>query len=211
MKIEHLRETLDKSKLFLGKPECLVEKGKKKGWIDENDVKLVEIYKRKRNIADIRVTCLTVGADRFHFWEVFGEGKLGVCLWFNNDELLDDIKKDKTLNPRKVNYYTPTKLIKNYSIDGLPFAKREQYRDEEEFRVLREYSESFEEQYDGITFSLKSLKKNYFNSWLSPDGYKKEAKIILLKRSFPKYKHVIIFQNKTHKYKKWINAANLVK
>ncbi|PCI02928.1 MAG: hypothetical protein COB78_11625 [Hyphomicrobiales bacterium] len=201
MEIEYLEKTLENRELFLGKPE---------DWPDKNDGELIQIYKVKKKLVDIRVTCLTMGPDRFHFWKIFGKGNLGVCLWFDKKELLLDIKTDQNLREGSVCYFTPTQLKKNCSIDGLPFAKREQYSDEKEFRVLREYDEQATGETQGIAFNPNSLKKIYFNSWLSKSECdEKVEKIKSLKENC--YKDVEICQNKTLEFQEFINAAKCVK
>lgn len=196
-----LEDMLQSKTIFLGNPD---------DWADKNDSTLINIYKKKMRLHNIRATCLTMAADRYHFWEVFGEKEKGVCLWFDMNQLKEDILKDTNLISKPIIYLLPEKLEKCGEFKNLPFYKREQYRDEKEFRVLRKFQNKDDASNKcGFEFNPRSLKKIYLNSWLSPKEYKWQYNFIksLLVDNLS---HVDLQQNKVHDYKEWIYAAQNV-
>ncbi|SPH23873.1 hypothetical protein DEA8626_02950 [Defluviimonas aquaemixtae] len=195
-KLEHLEPTFRALQLHLGDP---------KEWDDKNDSECIRIYSERFPEHEIRGTCLTEASDRFHFWHVFGERENGVCLWFERDSLIDDIKQDGSLLADKVRYRLPAELSQ-LELRLIPFAKRKQYRDECEFRVLRIHTNPGIDA-DKFSFSANSLKRIYLNPWLSPKEVKREKDRIsgLLKDHL---KHVRVMQNRSLKQKAWIDAVS---
>jgi len=157
MKLENLERTLKEKQLHLGNPTV--------DWDDKNDSECIRIYSAKKSQGfEILGTCLTEAADRFHFWHIFGDKEKGVCLWFEKESLIKDIMTDGSLVANKVEYRRAEQLSK-LKADLLPFVKREQYRDECEFRVLRVRAAQ-KLPTDKFSFSANSLKRIYLNSWL---------------------------------------------
>lgn len=194
-RLEHLSSVLEKRQLHLGDPAH---------WDDKNDSELIQIYSHASGAVETRSACLTGAADRYHFWAVFGENTKGVCLWFDRDDLLSDIQKDQTLMAGPVQYMSASKLSK-LKLRKIPFAKREQYADEQEFRVLRRYS-SRGPSTDGFGFSVASLKRIYLNPWLTGKALNRE-KVSVWAMLEKGYKHVELYQNRTLKKQAWIEAA----
>lgn len=186
---------LTKRELHLGKPQ---------NWQDRNDGKLLELFSTNSGCVEIRATCLTSAADRFHFWAVFGQCKKGVCLWFDKAELMQDIACDETLRSGFVRYES-AKTLAQLEPAEIPFTKREQYADEREFRVMKTYSSS-NPGMDGFKFSAASLKRVYLNPWLNPAEVKQEKQRLaqLLQSDLD---HVEIRQNRALKNLGWIEAA----
>ncbi|WP_146193161.1 hypothetical protein [Maritimibacter sp. 55A14] len=195
-KLKHLEAVLKGQQLHLGNP---------REWEDKNDSECIRIYSDKFLKFEVRGTCLTGAADRFHFWHIFGGRKRGVCLWFERDSLIKDIKGDASLVADKVRYRMPAGLSQLES--GLiPFAKREQYRDECEFRVLR-LSTPQGMPTDKFSFSANSLKRIYLNPWLSPKEVERE-KVRISGLMNDQLKHVCVMQNRSLKQKAWIDAVS---
>lgn len=194
IKLDHLDDTLRENEIFLGDPS---------EWPDKNDSGLIKLYSDQFEISDIRVTCLTESPDRFHFWSIFGGRELGVCLWFERSLLLDDIGKDTTLEAGKVQYVS-VQGLKRLDANTIPFAKREQYKDEREFRVLRKQSALCSEP-TKFKFTPMSLKRIYLNPWLENEDYLKYKKSIF--KNHPKFSHVEVMQSKMLNYGKWKRAA----
>lgn len=201
MKIEHLEQTLVGKKLHLGNPH---------DWPDKNDSEVIEMYRTKKNLTDIGATCLTMAPDRNHFWELFGERELGVCLWFDRSLLLKDIEKDHNLRGDFVTYYTTKELAEKCNFADLPFVKRKQYADEQEYRVVREYQLHSDVEDRGIDFNIQSLKKIYFNCWLEQNAYQLARRKIENLDLWP-YDSVVIEQNQTIRFAEWIDAAKKVR
>jgi len=188
---KYLEEMLAKSSLYLGDP---------KSWPDCNDSYAIELS----GWTNPGVACLTRSPDRYHFWTVFGKSESGICLWFNfkalNKDLesLADVKGD-------VSYPSLAKLsraIKGRT--GPAFIKRQQYKDEREFRVVRM---NVTEKCDRwVAFRKTSLKRIYLSSWLPASCYdrkRKEVEFCLRKYGF---KNVEVKQNRVKDYEKWKKA-----
>ena len=197
-KLEYLEQILKEQKLHLGNP------GR---WPDKNDGRCIQAFSDGAGKYEILGTCLTGAKDRFHFWHVFGEQDQGVCLWFERSSLIKDIEADQSLIAREVKYLTPQKLAV-LDLDWLPFAKREQYRDESEFRVLRTCAAPAMAA-DKFSFSPKSLSRIYLNPWLSQKQVSKEKMKVadLLGADF---NHINVKQNRTLKQKAWFDAVSEV-
>lgn len=194
-KLEHLPSIIKEKQLHLGNP---------KDWEDKNDGELVRLYSEASGTFEMRATCLTGAADRYHFWEIFGKREQGVCIWFDRAELLRDIREDQSLVAKNAKYIQPARLSKTERA-LIPFAKREQYADEREFRVLR-VKPAANTEADKFRFSASSLKRIYLNPWLSaPLVEQEKAKLSHLLSS--DYEHVEVRQNRALRKSDWINAA----
>lgn len=196
-KIKYLDSILTNKTLFLGDPAS---------WEDKNDVACIEMYNHAMGAKTARVTCLTGAPDRFHFWHVFGKCAEGVCLWFDKNSLIEDIGRDESLICGDVEYKSIDCLKgKVLDVSKVPFLKRKQYKDENEFRVIRGITDKGSET-DTFSFSPKSLRRIYLNPWMpSSTVIEKQAEI---KRSLSKdLGHVKIRQSRAIKYQKWIEAV----
>lgn len=201
MRLEHLESTLIGHELYMGDASR---------WPDKNDAIALELFRRRTGAATIGVTCLTMAPDRFHFWEIYGGREKGVCLWFDYADLLLDIKRDPSLQGREVNYYTVTKLLERCEPGALAFAKRDQYADEKEFRVLRCH-ESEEATFvsRGLKFRPNSLRRIYLNNWLDSAEFEFEKSRIVAWCA-GQYDHLKIRSNRTLQYPRWIEALEVV-
>ena len=117
---------------------------------------------------------------------------------------MSDLRKDQTLIVDQVQYMTP-KELKDIQLNEIPFAKREQYTDEREVRVIRNYATEGPKK-DGFDFSASSLKRIYLNPWLNEKAFKEnKAEISAMLKG--KYGRVEILQSKTLRHNGWIRAA----
>ncbi|OWY04617.1 hypothetical protein B6V75_00215 [Thioclava sp. F1Mire-8] len=194
-KIKYLEGILRERQLHLSSPS---------EWDDKNDSMVVKLYSNKFLSFDAVGTCLTGAPDRFHFWHIFGEREQGVCLWFERKALVNDIKGDTTLSSGEVLYRLPED-VRFLEDDQIPFAKREQYQDECEFRVLRTKKPKHMA-FDKFSFSALSLQRIYLNPWLSRSEVTRQKRKIsdLLKDDLA---HVKVWQNRTLRKRKWIDAV----
>lgn len=190
--LKYAENVLTTCKLHLGDPSS---------WDDKNDYELIKIYAKAVSEPNVRATCLTTAADRFHFWTVFGHQDSGVCYWFDCKSLIADIAKDETLIARKVLYRKPN------TRNEIPFSKREQYSDEKEFRVLK-HSRASDEQ-TSFSFSPTSLRRIYLNAWLSPKQLAEERER-LMELSRGHLSHVEIRQSRVIRKRAWIEGARRV-
>ncbi|MEL6921122.1 MAG: hypothetical protein AAFO77_08855 [Pseudomonadota bacterium] len=188
-----VRDILKHKQLHLGDPTK---------WDDKNDCEALRIYSEGKNLKfPTLAICLTQAPDRFHFWHIFGKREFGVCLWFCKKTLTADIKADSTLFSNEVRYPNEIDLDKT-KLDQAPFTKREQYKDEREFRVIRILRPSGVEP-DKLAFSAASLKKIYLNPWLSSKEVETQ-KLDLERYLTGDLEHVEVKQNRCLQRKKWI-------
>lgn len=193
--LRFLRDLLTSKQLHLGHP---------RDWADKNDSKCLELCKPHFRGYDLRATCLTGAPDRFHFWYIFGKKQEGVCLWFEKDTLCGDIARDNTLKARMVNYLS-ARRIRDVAPCCLPFTKREQYKDECEFRVVR-HRKALHPPDDKFTFCAASLKRIYLNPWLSYEQAKKK-KLEISAMLGSGFEHVKVYQNRSLEQEQWIDAV----
>ncbi|MDW5312991.1 hypothetical protein [Rhizobium sp. PL01] len=197
--LQYLKKVLDDCELHLGDPRC---------WDDRNDGALTELYAKAKSMAKCRATCLTMAEDRYHFWTVFGDRKRGVCLWFDRKEFVEGLRSDPSVSGRSVKYMRSDKL-RQISLSKLPFAKRNQYADEREYRVIREYREKSDKQTNTFSFPPKSLRRIYLNPWLSREEERAErdkfSQLLI-----GDLRHVELYQNRTIEYRPWTEAAESV-
>ena len=191
-KLYYLKEILTDKRLFLGDP---------KEWPDKNDRHCLLKYAAYADSSEIRATCLNRGSDRYHFWEVYGEKCDGVCLWFHRDQLIGDIKNDTSLRSKNV-IYKEHKSVACIDPEDVPFAKRKQYKDEVEFRVIRTRSNGCYH----FDFRPNSLARVYLNPWLEP------AEVSHWKREIGRwwgseYNDLCVKQNRSLDYRKWKDAV----
>ncbi|KZK92962.1 hypothetical protein PsAD5_03324 [Pseudovibrio sp. Ad5] len=196
-KIEYLTDILKDKELHLGHPSS---------WDDKNDSEVIQLYATgRRDDFDIRATCLTQASDRFHFWHIFGERENGVCLWFEKDAFIKDIEEDPSLIASPIQYPNKRDLPQTKP-DEVPFTKREQYADEKEFRILR-VSSPDGIAHDKFRFSASSLRRIYFNPWLSRERLDSHKRF--LKRHLRgDLSDVMLKQNRSLKHQKWINKLS---
>lgn len=190
--MKHIEDILGACSLHLGDPAV---------WQDKNDAELIAIYAEATSVPIIRATCLTMAADRFHFWTVFGQQNGGVCFWFDRNSLLADIKRDTTLVAQNVLYRKPRNLRE------LPFSKRSQYADEREFRVLKPFQSKGGK--SSFSFSPASLRRIYLNAWLTPDEVLKQRERIE-RLLGGKLGHVEVLQSRVLRRQQWIDDARHV-
>ena len=195
-KLKYLEGILEESSLFLGEPDS---------WPDKNDGEAMKLYKVGKKIQSIRATCLNMGADRYHFWEVYGGREHGVCLWFDSSLLLRDIKDDATLSHRAVHYRFSSEG-RDLKLSDLPFLKRQQYSDEREYRVVRECCVA--QSCSGkLKFSPKSLVRIYLNPWLDDVEVANYSNVI---HSNDEFRTVQVLQNNSLLHGGWVSGLKRV-
>lgn len=200
-RLEYLESTLRNHELYMG--DC-------SDWPDKNDAAGLEMFSHQTGASGIGVTCLTMATDRFHFWEIYGEREKGVCLWFDYADLVSDVERDPSLQGRQVDYYTVAKLLQQCEPRTLPFAKRGQYADEKEFRVLRQHASAEAPSVRrGLVFRPQSLRRIYLNDWLDPTACEL-WKGRISAWGVGQYDHVKILSNRTLRYARWIRALQVV-
>jgi len=132
-------------------------------WDDKNDSFFINQYKSKKKLKTVLALCTTTGGgETFHHWKVFADGSSGICIIFKKNVLLDDLKNSNpsiTLISKNVKYRTFVSMNNNrLKIDDLPFTKRAQYKDENEFRIIYENKKTLLNIIQ-LEFTLSSIQK----------------------------------------------------
>jgi hypothetical protein len=110
-----------------------------KSWDDTNDSHYLSIYKDVKSLKTVLALCFTEASETYHHWRVFADSASGVCITFNRDKLLRDLRGKSGVRFGSVDYLTLTAMRKMKNIqDQLPFIKRHGFHDEREFRIIYE-------------------------------------------------------------------------
>lgn len=108
-----------------------------KTWEDRNDSYYIEKYKDLCSLSTVLVSCFTMGHEKFHHWKVFSGDMGGVCIEFIKDRLLAHFPDNENIMKGDVIYKGIKDLRKSTpSVRNLPFLKRIQYKDEQEYRII---------------------------------------------------------------------------
>jgi hypothetical protein len=107
-------------------------------WVDANDRKALEVYRRTLNYGFVGAICLTRAAETFHHWQVFAGGTGGVCVVFDRVafEQLFSNRPHFLAGPVEYVKLSDIEQISAEDIHRLPFLKRWGFRHEEEYRVV---------------------------------------------------------------------------
>jgi hypothetical protein len=136
-------------------------------WEDKNDSLFIQAFKVKSNYKTVLAMCFAAKSQTFHHWKVFTKESNGVCIRFNKDKLIPELKSNqKSLLTGKVKYRTIATLRKNppETIE-LPFLKRKAFLDECEYRIIY-FDETNAIVCKQIDFSIKCIDAIIFNPWL---------------------------------------------
>jgi hypothetical protein len=127
-------------------------------WEDKNDSFYIEQFKVKSKYKTVLALCFAAQTQKFHHWKVFTKGSNGVCIRFNKDKLISELKNnEKNLLAQTVNYRTVAELKKDPpTLSRLPFLKRKAFSDEREFRVIY-FDDTNTFDYKQINFSVKCI------------------------------------------------------
>lgn len=108
-----------------------------KTWDDKNDSYFMSVYKDKKRLKSVLALCFSQSPETYHHWRVFSNGPAGVCIVFDRQKLLDDLRKEPAVATGRIDYLTmPQAKKKVFQVNGLPFIKRYGYKPEAEFRVI---------------------------------------------------------------------------
>lgn len=108
-----------------------------KTWDDRNDAYFMAAYKARKGLKSLLALCFSQAAETYHHWRVFSSGPSGVCIVFDRERLLDDIAGAPGISVGSMRYLTMKEAKQaTFSIDELPFVKRQPYKPEREYRAL---------------------------------------------------------------------------
>lgn len=127
-------------------------------WEDKNDSLYIDKFKVKSKYEAVLAMCFAAETPKYHHWKVFTNGSNGVCIRFDKDKLIPELKSnEKNLLIDKVKYRIIAELKKAPpDISELPFLKRKAFSDEREFRILY-FNETTDIDYKQIDFSITCI------------------------------------------------------
>ena len=135
-------------------------------WDDSNDSHYLLVYKNQKRLKTLLAICFTQVAETYHHWRVFASGTSGVCVKFKRAELLNEVEKCAGVKTREVEYLKiKENREKKPPIDLLPFIKRHAFKDEGEYRVIYESSETDLSKKD-ISITLSCIAKITLSPWM---------------------------------------------
>ena len=137
-------------------------------WEDRNDAFFIEKYRKEKRLKTVLALCFTMKGETFHHWKVFARDSSGVCIRFNRKKLLACFKKKDGIHSNPVSYAFMRDLQRTRpSLEELPFLKRQQYADEEEFRIIYENKDKI---YQSKNFSLDitCIDRIILSPWMRP-------------------------------------------
>jgi hypothetical protein len=141
-------------------------------WEDRNDAYFLERYREKMKLQSVLAICFSRHRETFHHWRVFSSGASGVCIEFGN-RLLQSIQNKQGYRHGNVEYHRIkdfwiNDVRKEPEVDKWPFLKREQFKDEREYRIIFE-TKTESVRAHSITISLASIRKVTLSPWLPQD------------------------------------------
>ncbi|MPT26913.1 MAG: DUF2971 domain-containing protein [Achromobacter sp.] len=108
-----------------------------KAWDDRNDSFYIEEYARAKRLQGIYALCMAEASETYHHWRVFSHGSGGVCVEFDKEKLVAQVRGVPDLRAETVQYRTIKSLREQPPAEAdLPFLKRHAFRDEKEFRLF---------------------------------------------------------------------------
>lgn len=137
-------------------------------WDDRNDSYFMSEYKRIKKAKSVLALCFANKQETYHHWRVFSHGSDGVCIEFDRDKLLWSFEDETNIMQgfMKYRYITDLNLLKNLTVDDLPFQKRAPYRDEGEYRIVYTDMDSVV-QYKQFDIDLDCINKIVLSPWMA--------------------------------------------
>ena len=135
-------------------------------WDDTNDSYFIEKYRIKSELKSILALCFTEKAETYHHWKVFSNGTSGVCISFDKDLLLKQLKSIEGIRYKSVEYKRINQLENSkIKLEDMPFIKRLPYEDEKEFRIIYE-SKTEKLNYKYFDIEINCIDKITLNPWI---------------------------------------------
>ena len=137
-------------------------------WDDKVDVEYMRQCSKLLKYP-ILALCFCQGPERYHHWRVYANGMDGVCIVFDKEYLLHNLdNRYESLMHDNVTYMSYSEAIGDPPDTlQLPFLKRNAYKDEREYRIVRMFKENDDRDpirhYD---IDLPSITKIVLSPWL---------------------------------------------
>ena len=135
-----------------------------KAWDDKNDVFCMTQY--SEFVDDpVAALCFCTGPERYHHWRVFASGVGGVCIEFRGDWLIHELTSmHEELLGNEVTYrHFGAVRRERPNVWELPFLKRNGYRDEKEYRIIRLWLLADDWREDGMLVRRKRDEKRQYS------------------------------------------------
>ncbi len=152
-------QTLRQEKLVLLSPSK---------WDDANDAYFMDLYRSQIASQSVLALCCTMAKETYHHWRVFTQGMDGIAIEFHREPLEQAVEKQEGFCAGAVNYMS-VQALKDQASSGiktLPFAKREGYSDEREWRIIAECEDVRE--YADLAIELSWISSITFSPWMPP-------------------------------------------
>lgn len=147
-------------------------------WEDRNDSFYLEKYREINKLKTVLALCFTMKPETFHHWKVFAGNAAGVCIRFDMDKLLACFSGSSGIRADHVTYKLIRELKSNLpAVAELPFIKRKQYEDEEEFRIIYENRNKLYNSKD-FKIDLQCIERITLSPWL-PRSISKTIKEVI--------------------------------
>jgi hypothetical protein len=136
-------------------------------WDDTNDSYFLELYRVETGTASLVALCCTRATETYHHWKVFTDGREGVCLELHREALESALDRLPNMIARPVEYLL-VKDVEEFSyadLPRLPFAKREGFQDEREWRIIG-FSDDPTRKTLPVTLELGWINRIVVNPWM---------------------------------------------
>lgn len=107
-------------------------------WVDENDRACLERYARRSGSVGAVALCLTGTIETFHHWQVFAGPRLGACVVFDRERLIEVFNRYPAIIHGEVRYLDWREMRGLGALEPhqYPFLKRKVFEDEREYRAV---------------------------------------------------------------------------
>jgi hypothetical protein len=160
MSLEKLYKILESGKMEFSDPSY---------WSDENDLAVVDAYRRKQQAKYVRILCFTQQDESTLMWSTYASSKTGCRVRFIARNFKKAIKTIPNITYNKVKYQPYKPELTEDDIDNLPFIKRTPYKAEQEYRIVW-YGNSLN------NLPVIPATDIIWGIWLSPSLSREEAK-----------------------------------
>jgi len=149
-------------------------------WDDRNDAFFLNQYKCRKKAKSVLALCFSKASEKYHHWKVFADGVDGVRIEFNKELLLQDMNSGIKLKCRDVIYKNINEVKPSAQPRReLPFLKRRQFEDDEEYRII--FVDKHEEiEYKQVNIGLSCIERITLSPWM-PKAIVQSVKSVLKK------------------------------
>ncbi len=174
-------------------------------WDDKNDSYFIELYKKKKNLKTVLAICFAYSPEKYHHWKIYAGDSSGVCIEFNQSQLLKRLKNGNKFRVEKVQYKLIDHLERDVPlIDDLPFIKRYPFEDECEHRIIFEDADN-EIPVEYIKIAPGDIERIVINPWMNKFVFESIKSVI---KDIKGFDHTTVFQSTVLENEKWKKIGN---